>query len=80
MLQLRPDSHRRKWDRDEFEKLARDRLREEEENDEAAGPSTSKGASKRDLSDDEDGEGNAFDNLVSTTLVSNLTNNISTQF
>ena len=58
---LRPDSHRRKWDKDEFEKLARERLREEEAE---SGPSTSKGASKRDHSDDEDEDGNAYDNLV----------------
>ena len=60
---MRPDSHRRKWDRDEFEKLARDRLRDEEDEEAEAGPSTSKGgASKREHSgDDEEG---TFDNLV----------------
>jgi U4/U6.U5 tri-snRNP component SNU23 len=59
---MRPDSHRRKWDKDEFEKLARDRLRDEEDDEAEAGPSTSKGgASKRDHSDDEEGN---FDNLV----------------
>jgi len=36
LLQLRPDDHRRKWDREEYEKLALERLRDEiaaEEND-----------------------------------------------
>ena len=63
-MQLRPDSHRRKWDKDEFEKLARDRLRDEEEDDDTAVPSTSKGgaANKREHDDDDD-EAN-FDNLV----------------
>ena len=54
---MRPDSHRRKWDRDEYEKLAQERVREEEEEEEAkAGPS--KAGAKRKSSDD------AFDNLV----------------
>lgn len=51
---MRPDGHRRKWDRDEFEKLAKERLEEEEE----ADASTSKGPKKRTSSND-------FDNLVS---------------
>ena len=59
VLQLRPDSHRRKWDRDEFEKLAQERVREEEEAE--AGPSTSKGAAKRRNSED---DSNNYDNLV----------------
>ena len=54
---MRPDSHRRKWDRDEYEKLAQERVREEEEEEEAkAGPS--KAGAKRKSSDD------TFDNLV----------------
>ena len=72
-LQLRPDSHRRKWDKDEFEKLARDRLRDEEEDDDTAGPSTSKGgaaANKREHDDDDD-EAN-FDNLVNIFLHSDV--------
>ena len=54
---MRPDSHRRKWDRDEYEKLAQERVREEEEEEEAMA-GTSKAGAKRKSSDD------AFDNLV----------------
>jgi hypothetical protein len=42
---MRPDSHRRKWDRDEYAKLAQERLREGEE--EEAEASTSKGGKRK---------------------------------
>lgn len=33
---MRPDDHRRKWDKDEFERIAAERLREEIEEEERA--------------------------------------------
>ena len=52
---MRPDNHRRTWNRSEYEELAKQRVREEEEEDEEeAGPSK---GSKRKSSE-------TFDNLV----------------
>ncbi len=52
---MRPDNHRRTWNRSEYEELAKQRVREEEEDEEEAGPSK---GSKRKSSE-------TFDNLVS---------------
>ena len=50
---MRPDNHRRTWNRSEYEELAKQRVREEEEDEEEAGPSK---GSKRKSSE-------TFDNL-----------------
>lgn len=36
-MSLRPDDHRRKWDREEYERLAQERLKGEEEDEEESG-------------------------------------------
>lgn len=47
-MSMRPDDHRRKWDRKEYERMAEERLREEKE-DAKAGAADGEGATSREL-------------------------------
>lgn len=52
---MRPDNHRRKWDREEFGKLAQERIRKENDEEDNRASSSKKAKTEEEEEEDDDG-------------------------
>lgn len=69
----RPDDHRRKWDRDEYQKIAEERLRQEEEDDDDDNFSERPAPVKRDLLKPRDYKVDLDSKLGKTSVITKTT-------